>query len=456
MGRQRVYTVAAACLVALSASTFVPRGAVGCEAAADPTYANARGSGFGLRLRAPSLVPGDIQILNVTAKRSGPGDARAEETYQRIRQTDPTGRFAVLADLVLVRSTAVANVSDAPLASKGTVDTEIANVTLLDGLVTANAARAIAVGTATPRNATFSTLGSVFASVTVRGTPVVVDRPWVWVDLSKSFGAGSYVMFYERWGYVHVPQRATMDGFSADVDVNAIHVVLRDIDPGRPGDQGVDLVVGHAFAHADFPMEPTCIPVQRVIGEATVLRERTAPSLVPVTVGFVEIGELGGHEHQAGKEIDPANVWANASQSDARGAILGGEASEAQSFAEVSDLCIALAPASCSISATVVRSDASARAEGYRAWAAGTSRILGLKILGVDACTAAPSVPCTPAPNTVRQVGDLKVVLNEQIRDDAAPDDCDETITVRAIHMTRADGSLDVVVGESVAGALCC
>jgi hypothetical protein len=81
------------------------------------------------------------------------------------------------------------------------------------------------------------------------------------IDLpAELYGAGSYVLLYERVGSTSRPDPGqTAEGtYAADLAVNMIHLFITDLTPLVVGDQSVEVIVSHADAHSDFPQTLVC------------------------------------------------------------------------------------------------------------------------------------------------------------------------------------------------------
>lgn len=356
-----------------------------------------------------------------------------------------------------------------------------ADVNVEQGVVTADAVVGVAEASADPLKATYSSLGSSFTKLKIDtdgvgpAPPVAIGNnvaPNTTVGLSPTFfGEGSFVKLYDESGTVDsAPADATIGDpvtWTSDVTVRMIWVHITDRDQVTPGNQTVDVSVSEASAHAEFA--PILCNEQEVSGHAFVLQEQTEPPLAPVTVGFVSIPRTGGHGHQELEKFESAAAQVGVSESDSQGEIVSNPqdptagSSEASSFAQVSDVCLAPTPNGCTVSATLVRSQANSSADN----AVRSSDATGTQFVGVT--VAGTGVVESPAPNTrVDLPGGLGfVILNEQICGDGEPisgstcgADADgrTAITVRAIHLVLLPddegGALaEIIVAEAASDA---
>jgi hypothetical protein len=425
---------------------------------ADISGAAANGSATGARVNDAALGINQ-EIKKVSTSRhgtEGPGTTSAQDQQAQVNVPEPNGED-LKAGLLAVSSKSTIT-QNPPEAEQMSV-TQAANVNVMEGVVTADAVLGVAEASADPLKATYNSLGSSFKNLKVDtdgklgpAPPVELGNnvaPNTTIGLSPLvFGEGSFVKLYDESGnVVSEPADAKIGDpvtWKSDVTVRMIWVHVTDRDPITPDNQTVDVVVSEAVAHAEF--KSTLCHLQEVSGHAFILQEETDPPLAPVTVGFVQIPRTGGHGHQELEKFESAAVKVGVSESDSKGELVinletpSAGSSTADSFAQVSGVCLVPGVTGCTVEASVVRSEAHSSATS----AARSSNATGTQLLGVKVAGMGEVV--NPAPNTQIDLpaGLGFVVLNEQVCGDGKPisgptcgaDASGKTaITVRAIRL---------------------
>jgi hypothetical protein len=428
-----------------------------------PELANASKGAFGVFLSALGISQ---KLVEVSSSQQGVGSARQENRLLNI--TDPvTGGGIVRADVVVASSQST--ITEAPAQAVHTSTAEVANVNVLNGLITADAVRAHATATASGSASSFSSIGSTFKNLKVAGQVMNDVTPNTRIDLPGTFGAGSYVILYERVGSTSTPQPGQTQGgiYSANLTVNMIHVFVTDLQPLVAGNQPAEVIISNGVAEANFVQTELCRipPEQTVSGHAFITGAATDPALLPTTVGFVDIPPNGGLDRQNLESVDVAGgVRAGVSQSESSG-LLTTDATTASSFSQASQVCLLPSSAGCTVSATVVKSQSNSTANRSRAASdAGGTQLVGLVVMGTPVST-------TPPPNTVIDLPGIGfLVLNEQFCDNQGTllNGCSDGLvfahaglTVRALRgMVTVPGNLlglrtgQVIVAESHSDAL--
>src|SRR5437867_7143769 len=348
-----------------------------------PELANAQKSAFGVFVSA--LGTASTQV-NVSTSQHGVGSARQEDSLLNLK--DPvTGGGIVRADVVIASSEST--ITDSPAEATHTSIAEVTNVNILNGQITADAVRAQATATASGSASSFSSIGSTFKNLRVGNQAMNDVTPNTRVDLPVQFGAGSYVVLYERVGSTSTPQPGQIQGgiYAGNLTVNMIHVFITDLQPLVVGNQPAEVIISNAVAEVDFPQTELCSipPDQTVSGHAFIVNAATDPSSLPTTVGFVDIPPNGGIDDQNLENVDvPGAVRAGASQSESSGALTT-DASTASSFAQVTQVCLMPSSAGCTANATVVKSQSNSTANHFGASsdASGTD-LVGLVVMGTS------------------------------------------------------------------------
>src|SRR5439155_9310618 len=284
-----------------------------------------------------SLVP-------VATSQSGIGSQTRSDQLLSVNVPAPGGEDLRANAL---RATSASVVTASPAEADQTSTAEAANLSVLNGLVTASYVRAVATARANGSSSSVSSIGSALKDLAVRGVGMGDVAPNTRVDLPADlFGTGSYVVLYERTASTSRPSPTQTSGgtYAADLEVNMIHVHITDELPLVAGSQSLDVIVANAKAHADFPQITICpgAPLQSVSGHAYILREANDALAAPVTVGFVSILPAGGHDHQDLAQASTSAASAGAAVSDSSGAI--GATTTASSYAAANSLCLAAAP----------------------------------------------------------------------------------------------------------------
>lgn len=379
----------------------------------EPEKANARDSAFGAQVR-DSLLGIDQTLVPVRSSQSGVG--ASGQSDQALNVTVPATGEILKADVL--RSSSRSSVTKLPPEASHVSTAEAANMNLLGGLVTASAVRAVASTNATGTSSSFSSIGSAFKDLAVNG--VVQDNvaPNTRIELPAAlFGAGSYVVLYERIGATSRPPAGQLEGgtYAADLEVNMIRIHVTDRQPPVPGPQAVDIVVAEAKAHSDFPQLFHCpgAPNLSVSGHAFIASEVTNPAAPPVTFGFVDVPATGGHDRQNLNTVNGSGVDAAVSESDSEGT-LGSTDATASSYARATGVCLLSGQGGCTVAADVVRSQSNSTSAG-----GGSSNDNGTSFVGVSALGTPASVGA--ARNQIVELPGIGfVIFNEQFCDNGA------------------------------------
>lgn len=417
-----------------------------------PELASAHDSAFGARVRS-TLLSLDQTLVQVSSSQSGAGASSQSAQLLGVNIPDPSSEV-LHADAL--RTSSRSMVTAAPAEANHTSVAESANVNVLNGLVTASLVRGVATTSASGASASFSSVGSTFKDLVVNGTPHDNVAPNTRIDVSAVYGPGSEIILYERNGSTSIPAGTQGGTYAADLAVNMIHVHLTDTLPLVAGDQTTDVIVSNAVAHSDFPQTTVCklAPEQAVSGHAFIASQRTNPTLLPVTFGFVDIPASGGHEHRELNAVNAAGLTASTSVSDSSGA-LADTASTAASYGEVHDVCVLPGASQCTVGAQLIRAQSNSVADAVGASSndGGTS-LVGATVLGIAISVGAPRNQVVELP------GIGFVIFNEQFCDNGAalPSCMGSTtpghsgLTVRAIRVviTAPDNPAGLPAGAEV------
>src|SRR5467141_184721 len=362
----------------------------------NPAGANASGNAFaasikdtllGINQTLPAATPANC-TGGVCSSQSGIGSTSNSNQVLNVA-IPPPGGTVLKANVLGAPSTSTIDSTTNTATDVGVA--ESAGVSLVGGLVTADAVRAVATAQASAFNSSFSSAGSAFKNLVVNGTQVNNVNPNTTIDLpAAQFGAGSFVKLLEEIGSSSQPPSGQLaDGtFAADLTVNMIRVHITSL--SLTGD-AVDVVVSHAQAHADFPQPAGCPSLfGTVSGNSTVVNEQANPSQLPVVVGFVSIPPQGGHDHQDLDQLSTSLVSTGTSVSDSAGQVLT-SGSTSSSFTQAQNVCALPSGGVCTVAATAIRSQANSTSDGGTSSSdPGGTSLLGVSVMGAPPMTASP------------------------------------------------------------------
>lgn len=379
-----------------------------------PELANASKSAFGVFVSS-SVLGISQKLVEASSSQQGVGSSADEDVLLNVAVPNPLSAGNIVRANVVVASSQ-STITEAPAQATHTSIAEVASVNILDGLITADTVRAEATAIASGSASSFSSIGSTFKNLKVANQAMNDVAPNTRVDLPAMFGVGSHVILYERVGSTSTPLPGQTHGglYAAELTVNMIHLFIADLQPSVLGKQSVEVIISNGVAEVDFPQTELCgiPPDQTVSGHAFVASAATDPSQLPTTVGFVSIPPNGGLDHQNVDEVAIAgSVEAGASQSESSGELTS-NTSKASSFSQVSRVCLAPAGASCTVSATVVKSQSNSTAQALGA----SSNSVGTQLVGLVAMGT--PVSANPPPNTVIDLPGIGfLIVNEQFCD---------------------------------------
>lgn len=422
----------------------------------EPAWANAEGTSRSLLIRDAPGQMGQESVTHVAVNQSGLGAKQDNETMTTYR-VEGAG-FETLASFEMANSSARAAVEDEPGFGRShhASQARLTDVSLLDGLITADQIEPHAQTNATADDATYTSQGTSFSGLTVDGEELGSVAPWQMIDLSDEFGPGSRVMLYERIGSIHAPSKPVDDGWAADLDVNAVHIFLHDVDEATGDAQSLDLIVGRASGHSDFPMRPPCGPIQHVTASGTTLNT-TLPPEQPLATGHAEIPFTGGDEttHVANGSL--AGNTVGAVETRAHGA-WEEDRSWARTVTTAGSVCLLDRAEGCLVEADALKVEASSTAPaGAPASSEASVELVNVTVAGRDVCATPADGGCSPPPDMrVALPGGGEVIFNEQVQEDPDPTDCRTHREVIAVHVIPADGEHETVLGHAESGAVYC
>jgi uncharacterized repeat protein (TIGR01451 family) len=426
----------------------------------NPAGAHANGNAYGAHIQE-GLLNINTTLGQTSSAQSGVGvDAHQNSVLSPRIPSDGS-----LLNAAILRGTSTSTVSEQPAQAVNTSTGALANVRVLTvagvPTVSADAVQATATTIARGDGSSFTSNGSGIVNLRVLGQPVTV-KPNLRIDLPNLLGTKGYVAIDEEIGSTSGPAANQLSGgtYAANLEVNMIRVHLDDSNLLKGGKQPLDIIVGHAAAHSDFPQTRLCTsgPTQAVSGHAFIASETTDPPLLPILVGFVGIPSSGGSAQQGVANVPGTLINAGAADSSSSGTNAAGS-STATSYAQAANVCLRLGQVNCVIGATLVRSQANSSATA----AARSSNSTGTQLLGLT--VGGQLIMLTPQPNTVIRIPGLAtVILNEQFCDNGGTlaGNCSNGtvpghtgITVRALRVILLDPAAggppgaEVIVAEA-------
>ncbi len=443
----------------------------------DPDNANTSGSSYGAQVGLYALL-----VLNT--REFAPSATEQQGIGGPVTSNDELIGVTVPAVLEasVMRTTSRSQISEFPAMASSTSTSEVLGLCIIRVLLTcaveASTVRSVAYAEATGTGSAFSAAGSTIENLKIAGvaTPVNLNQTTTIPLPAAVFGAGSYVAINERSGGTTLDTSGPIPRYRADLTVNLIRVHVT----GALGVVRADVTVAHAEAHADFPVQKLCGPVNdaSVAGHAFIAHAAVLPPLVLATQGFVSIPTRGGSASQS-----VASVNALQSQLLTAGAastgVLGstGPPAVVNSQASVANLCLLKFPGSsnCVVMAEAVRSISVSAANAGSALSRDQSgandrtQLVNLVIRSAPNAIMA-QIPLTVAPNTTITIPGIGfLVLNEQFCDGGATLNataqprCTGTthsgLTVRALHLVLLQNfgpfnpGVEVIVAEAYSGA---
>ncbi len=395
--------------------------------APDATNAAANGTASGIHITDTGLGIDELYPKPAAVStKTGPGDPDRDSSYVADVTLPAPPLPPSILNARVVGGTATSTVTTAPYMAEQNSIAEVAGLNILDGVLTAEVVRAVALAQAGPFGSSYNTNGTGFVNLLIDtdgktgpGQPVLYDNaaPGTEIDLSQLFGRDgkdkSFVTLRSVAG-------ETTGNFVADTSVTMIYLHAVDRDPLVPGKQTTDITISRAVGHAQFPSGPLC-PNQGVAGHAFIASANTTPEILPVVVGYASVPVYGGND---GSNLDvlkvPADgstLFAGAWETQSTGSI--GSEAVASSEADTVDVCVLHTGTTCTVQAGVVKSRARSVGNGSGA----SSSDAGTELLNLYVAGSPPvTFGVTPAPNTVIPIAGLGfVVLNEQLCDGAPP-----------------------------------
>jgi hypothetical protein len=311
----------------------------------------------------------------------------------------------------------------APLPSASTATSEIANVNLLGGLVTASAVKAVSQSAASTESSTYSSAGSGFVNLKINGQTLTNVAPNTTVEVKNPLIPSQVVAaayLYEETG-----SRSIAAGqASASHSVNMIRIVLVKPLLGLPA--GAEIVVAHAQSDV---VAPACgSDVLSVSGEAYtafVGGNLLGQQVANTKVGAAVLPSQGGADSD-GTAVNVNGVATSSTAANTTsGSLTPNPSSQSRAIVEGTNLLDGL------ITATVLDVASTSSANGMVAATNFAVTFTDLKVGNIN-------VVANPPPNytlTLPSGGGLvRVVLNEQVRSTNGTTDTEGT--VNAIHVT--------------------
>ncbi len=378
--------------------------------------ASTHGDAFGLDARllgSPLLPQLGLSAAVATQQPGAPADAG--------KTLIPIGLPGVVTAGVITTSSQ----SDLTNEATSTAVGQLANLNILNGLVTADLVKGVSQSTAGPFNASFNSTGSTFVNLAINGTPITNVAPnGAAIVIPAALGLAE-IHLYESTGTAS-GSGATVN--TANGSVNMIRVKLL-----GGLNNGVEIIVGHAGSDATYPSgEPCGATAATVSGRAFTALVKTVLKTA-VVVGDALLSPTGGAA-SSGTKVNVSGVaTSRTADNDTSGSLTPTPNATSSSVVENVKLLGGV------IEATLLNvSCASTTAGGSASTSLGFT-FAGLK---VGPTTFNPLIPI--APNTTIAIPQadgslLLVVLNEQV---SSGDGVNNTQgTVNAIHVRVLRGT---------------
>jgi hypothetical protein len=370
------------------------------------------GSAYGVDVKALGLNPLN-KIGNVaTADPGGPAHAARRILTATLPGVVSLGVITTGSDSAL-----------APPPSASTATSEIANVNLLGGLVTASAIKGVSQSAASAESSTYSSAGSGFVNLKINGQTLTNVAPNTTVEVKNPLIPSQVVAaayLYEETG-----SRSIAAGLaSASHSVNMIRIVLVKPLLGLPA--GAEIVVAHAQSDV---VAPACgSDVLSVSGEAYtafVGGNLLGQQVANTKVGAAVLPSQGGADSD-GTAVNVNGVATSSTAANTTsGSLTPNPSSQSRAIVEGTNLLNGL------ITATVLDVASTSSANGTVAATNFAVTFTDLKVGNIN-------VVANPPPNYTLSVpsggGLVRVVLNEQVRSTNGTTDTEGT--VNAIHVT--------------------
>lgn len=340
-----------------------------------------------------------------------------------------------LANLGLLSATSNSSLNPSTSAATGTV----ANVNLLDGLVTATAVHGVSRSFASTTSSSYNSVGSNIVGLRVNGKPVVV-APNTTVAVKLGFLTVASLKIYEQSGTSTFANGVS----SASHSVNMLRLTVLSPLVGFPA--GTEVILGHAQSDAKSPISTCPVRTGKVSGEAYTAKVNgflAGTDFVNVKVGAAVLPETGGIDVNGTVVNLPGVAQTATATNTTSGSLAPKPNSTARSITQGANILGGL------VTADILDVKSTSFADGATADTTFATTFVNLKVAGI-------TVNASVAPNTVIIVdlgaaGYLSVTLNEQIKSSTGGTDTEGTVNAIHARLFLLSGLLagDVVVASA-------
>lgn len=389
------------------------------------TPAVTKGSGYG----AKATVLG----INLIDRLPSAGSVAPGAPANQARQV-ATANVLGLANLGILSATSNSSLDPSTSTATGTV----ANVNLLDGMVTASAVHGVSRSFAATTSSSFSSVGSNIVGLRVNGKPVVV-APNTSVAVKLGFLTVASLAIYEESGTSTFASGKS----SASHSVNMLR--LKVLSP-LVGTVGSEVILGHAESSAQSPISTCPARTGSVSGEAYTARVNgllASTDFANVKVGTAVLPATGGADVNTTAVNLPGVVETATASNTTSGSLVPKPNATARSLTQGANVLGGL------VTATALDVKSTSFANGVTAGTTFATNFVDLKVAGI-------AVNAQVAPNTVIIVnlgalGYLSVTLNEQITSTTGGTDTEGTVNAIHARLFLASGLLagDVIVASA-------
>jgi hypothetical protein len=413
--------------------------------------ADARGEGLAIYVQGP--VVGTVRFTDFDAMQDGPGKRHADGEFLDV--TVPAGSEDPILQARVASGKTDLEVEEHPLESESWTTVSVADLNILDGMITAKTLRSSTYAIADVRHAHTDSTPSVVQDLRVNGVSVTNVAPNTRVPLPATLGPDSYVVVYEREDHSRFPGGGSIL-YEANVTVRMVRVHITDYQPLTAGLQPLEIVISEAHSYAAAPT-PWCGLRQSIEAGAYVARIRPhAFEGESVLVGEARIGHTGGKASQTlANESLPSNgnlIYVGTAESSADGVVIPNVKSESHAVEQLGDICIQREnETDCFITVELVKAESNSVATASGRGSHGSVVIARLIVGGIDVCEELGlESTCTPPKNTKREIAGVKIILNERQRD---PEEMGHTgYAVRAIRI-ESPGLGIIIIGRAYSAA---
>lgn len=339
-----------------------------------------------------------------------------------------------LAKLELLSATSNSSLNPSTSTATGTV----ANVNLLDGLVTATSVHGVSRSFASTTSSSYSSIGSNIVGLRVNGAPVVV-APNTTVAVKLGLLTVASLKIYEESGTSSFANGKS----SASHSVNMLRLTV--LSP-LVGTVGSSVILGHAQSDAQSPISTCPVRTGSVSGEAYTARVNgflAGTDFANVQVGTAVLPETGGADFNGTIVNLPGVAQTATATNTTSGSLAPKPNSTARSITQGANVLGGL------VTADVLDVKSTSFANGATANTTFATTFVNLKVAGI-------TVNAAVAPNTVIIVnlgaaGFLSVTLNEQIKSTTGGTDTEGTVNAIHARLFLLSGILagDVVVASA-------